>query len=120
MSIIAHAAPHGQIDAPLHFWPFGHSRSVQQAPGTGALHTPCAHTPPGPHSKLELQQYAGGGGGPSHQPICPPHAHTTPHGHTQAPPQLVPFAQSLSSQHCPGGGFISQLPATHCIGALGF
>lgn len=32
----------------------------------------------------------------------------------------MPFVQSLSLQHCPGGGFISQFPPTHTMGTLGF
>jgi hypothetical protein len=117
---MAQRAPQGQIEAPLHLVPAGHSRSDQHAPGTGGLHTPCPQTKPGPHSNVELQQIDEGGGGPSHQPICPPHAQTAPHGHTHAPPQLVPSTQSPSLQHCPGGGFISQLPATHTCGAFFF
>lgn len=64
-----HSAPHGQMDAPLHLVPLGHSRSDQHAPGTGFLHTPSPQTYPGPHSNAELQHREGGGGGPSHQPI---------------------------------------------------
>lgn len=37
----------------------------------------------------------------------------------QAPPQAVPGAQSLSLQHWPGGGLVSQLPATHTASVSG-
>lgn len=50
----------------------------------------------------------------------PPQAQTAPHGQTHAPLQGAPPGQSESLQHWPGGGFISQLPPTHTIGAPGF
>src|SRR5512143_3681013 len=103
---------------PTHFCQDAQSASVQHSAALGTLHTPLAHSANGPHSVFELQHIElGGGAGPSHQPVVPPQSHIVPQGQLHAPTHAVP-GQSLSPQHCIGGGLATQFPSTHSMPML--